>query len=230
MCRIVHLADPAGSTDALEFQNALSGQVINGRPNDISTPDLGGKVRDYATVESKIEKLEKTLSEMFLVATSAVRNAERVTAEEIRLLAQELETSLGGVYSRLSTDLQQWLARIAISKIEQQALRQMDVYVITGLDALSANGDLDSLRAMIADLSNTQNLPDEIKGTIIWDSYVQLVSSLHGVDYFKFLKSQEQFQQEQAAQQAQAQEMQQEAVATDALGQVAVNQLSQGNE
>lgn len=226
MCRIIHLADPTGSTDATEFQDALSGAVLVGREGDITTPDMGGKARDYISVANKIERYERLLSEMFLLATSAVRNADRVTAEEIRLIANELEASKGGVYSRLSYDLQQWLAQIAIAEIQNEALRKMDVYVITGLDALSANGDLDNLRAMMADLANAQNLPDEIKGTIIWDAYVQLVSSLHNVDYFKFLKSQATAQQEQAQAAQQAQAMQQEQVATEAMGQVAVNNLS----
>lgn len=227
MCRIIHLADPTGSTDAIEFQNALSGAVLVGRADDISTPDLGGKARDYQSVAMKIDKYERILAEMFLVSTGAVRNAERVTAEEIRLVANELETSKGGVYSRLSYDLQQWLAEIAIKKNQNEALRKLDVYVITGLDALSANGDLDNLRAFQADLAATKDVPDEIRATFIWDSYVQLLASLHNVDYFKFLKSQATAQQEKAQAQQDAMAQQQELAATDALSQVAVNQASQ---
>jgi len=227
MCRIIHLADPTGSTDAIEFQNALSGAVLVGRATDITTPDLGGKARDYQAVANKIAQFTQILSEMFLLSTGAVRNAERVTAEEIRLIANELETSKGGVYSRLSYDLQQWLAEIAIGKNQNAALRQLNVYVITGLDALSANGDIDNLRALMADLTATQNLPDEIKGTIIWDAYVQLLSSLHHVDYYKFLKSQEAAQADAQAQQDAATAQQQELAATQAVSEVAVNQLSQ---
>lgn len=227
MCRIIHLADPTGSTDAYEFQTALSGAVLVGRATDISTPDLGGKARDYLSVANKIQKYESILADMFLLSSGSVRNAERVTAEEIRLIANELETSKGGVYSRLSFDLQQWLAEIAIKKNQDASLRKLKVYVITGLDALSANGDLDNLRALMGDLVATQNIPDEIRGTIIWDAYVQLLSSLHNVDYFKFLKSQATAEQEQAAKQANAMEQQQELAATDAVSQVAVNQLSQ---
>lgn len=226
MCRIIHLADPTGPTDPTEFQNALSGDVLVGREGDIVTPDVGGKARDYATVQGAIERYENTLARMFLLAAGVVRQAERVTAEEIRMLANELETSLGGVYSRLSFDLQQWLAEIAIKKIQDDKINKLDVYVITGLDALSANGDLDNLRAMMADLSNTQNLPDEVKGTIIWDSFVQYISSLHNVDYFKFLKSQAEMQQERADAEANAMAQQQELAATEGLKEVAVNELT----
>jgi hypothetical protein len=227
MCRIIHLADPTGSTDALEFQNALSGAVLVGRATDITTPDLGGKARDYNAVAMKIDKYERVLAEMFLVSTGAVRNADRVTAEEIRLIANELDTGKGGVYSRLSFDLQQWLAEIAMKKCDIEALRQLDVYVITGLDALSANGDLDNLRAFQADLAETKDVPDEIRATIVWDSYVQLLASLHNVDYFKFLQSQAETKAKQQDDQNSALQQQQELQATDALSKVAVNQLSQ---
>lgn len=227
MCRIIHLADPTGSTDATEFQNALSGAVLVGRKDDITTPDLGGKARDYQSVAVKIEKYERILSEMFLLATGAVRASERTTAEEIRLLANELETSVGGVYSRLSFDLQQWLAELAIKEIQDTAIRKLKVYVITGLDALSANGDLDNIRAFQADLAATKDVPDEIKATFLWDSYVQLLASLHGVDYFKFLRSQAEVKAENAQAQEDAMAQQQELQAGDALGKVAVNQLSE---
>jgi hypothetical protein len=226
MCRIIHLADPSGTTDALEFQNALSGDVLNGRAEDITTPDLGGKARDYMAVSVKLKELAQFLSEVFLLATGSVRNAERVTAEEIRLIANELETSKGGVYSRLSFDLQQWLAGIAIKRNKDPNVTKLDVYVITGLDALSANGDLDNIRSLLADLSRAGELPDEVKVTIEWDSFVQLLSSLHNVDYFKFLKSQAKVKEEQAAAQANEMAMQQEQAATQAVGQVAVNNLS----
>ena len=36
---------------------------------------------------------------LLLLNSSVQRNAERVTAEEVRYMAQELETALGGVYS-----------------------------------------------------------------------------------------------------------------------------------
>lgn len=227
MCRIIHLADPTGSTDAIEFQNALSGAVLVGREGDITTPDLGGKARDYISVAAKIEKYERVLSEMFLLSTGAIRDAERVTREEIRMVANELETSIGGVYSRLSHDLQQWLAELAIKRSQDAALRSMDVYVITGLDALSANGDLDNVRSLMQDLAMLKDMPEEIKGTIIWDAYVQFMSSLHNVDYFKFLKSQADAQAEQVQQQQAAMQQQQETVATEALGKAAANQLSQ---
>lgn len=49
---------------------------------------------------------------MLSLLNSAVqRNGERVTAEEIRYVAGELEDTLGGVYSLLSQELQLSLIR-----------------------------------------------------------------------------------------------------------------------
>ena len=47
------------------------------------------------------QTIERRLLEAFLVMN--VRNAERVTAEEVRLTQLELEQQLGGIFSLLTT-------------------------------------------------------------------------------------------------------------------------------
>ena len=223
MCRIVHFLNPASPTDATEFEQALSGSVLPGIGDDVFTPDMGGKSRDYATVAAKITEYRQDLSAMFLMATSMVRSAERVTAEEIRMIANELETALGGVYSRISTDLQPWLARIALDELDHGRFQGMDIRVITGLDALSANGDLDNIRGLIADLSNTQNLPEPVQMAINWDGFIQVLSGLHNVSHSQFLKSSTQVAAEQAAAQQGAVDQQTQLVAAEGMKEVAVN-------
>ena len=46
--------------------------------------------------------IEKRLLEAFLVMN--IRNAERVTAEEVRLTQLELEQQLGGIFSLLTVE------------------------------------------------------------------------------------------------------------------------------
>ena len=47
------------------------------------------------------------------------RSAERVTAEEVRYMAQELETALGGVYSILSQEFQYPFVNLLLGRMEQ---------------------------------------------------------------------------------------------------------------
>ena len=61
-------------------------------------------------MDAVLSKYVSCIGRTFLPGAIEVRDAERVTAEEIRMQAQELETSLGGVYSRLAIGFQLPLA------------------------------------------------------------------------------------------------------------------------
>lgn len=223
MCRIVHFLDPASPTDATEFERALSGAVLAGRDSDVSTPDMGGKARDYATVDVAIQRYTQIIYRMFLVTSGIIRQAERVTAEEIRLVANELENSLGGVYTRLSSDLQPWLAAIAMRRLKEPLFKNLNVKIVTGLDALSVNGDLDNIRAFMGDLAMSQNLPDPVLQAMQWDQFIQVLASLHNIEYNKFLQSSDQVAAEQAQQAEAEQAAQLEQIAAQGLSQIAVN-------
>jgi len=230
MCRIVHLADPAGDTDTTQYEQAQTGDVLPGRVNDISTPDLGGKNRDYGTVASAVAKIERNLGDAFLYANSAVRDAERVTAEEIRMIRSELEAAFGGIYSVLATDLQAWLADSIMSELELPFAKNVTTVVVTGVDAMSANADLENLQLLLADLAAAAQLPEPVMERLDWSGLIETMSAYRQVEYFKFLKSEEQVQQEQTQRQKEAMAAQQQMEAhkqqAGAQGQIAVQQAS----
>ena len=60
------------------------------------------KQYDLRVVVDAIQRFEERMSFAFLLNAAVQRDAERVTAQEIRYMANELETALGGVYSLLS--------------------------------------------------------------------------------------------------------------------------------
>ena len=103
--RLVFLRNPMGSTKLDAFKKAGNGDVIDGQEGDISAVQVG-KFADYRIVHDKEKNLEQRLSQAFLMSGSVTREAERVTAQEIRFMANELEESLGGVYSVLSQEFQ----------------------------------------------------------------------------------------------------------------------------
>ena len=53
-----------------------------------------------------MSKIEQRLSYAFLLNASVIRDSERTTAEEVRMTAQELQDSLGGIYGVLSQEFQ----------------------------------------------------------------------------------------------------------------------------
>ena len=100
-CKTVFLVNPNGTTRASAIAKARNGDTVPGNPNDVA-PLESGKSRDYATGYQLIQLIERRLSYVFLLAESYQRDAERVTAEEIRMMAEELEKNLGGTYSVLA--------------------------------------------------------------------------------------------------------------------------------
>ena len=61
-----------------------------------------GKTADFKTAYEMIGQLTQRLQEAFMILN--VRQSERTTAEEVRLTQLELEQSLGGLFSLMTTE------------------------------------------------------------------------------------------------------------------------------
>jgi hypothetical protein len=71
-----------------------------------------------------------------------------VTAEEIRYMAQELETGYGGIYSNLSQELQLPLVSLLMDRLEKKDVnspplprKYIKPAITTGLDAIGRGND-----------------------------------------------------------------------------------------
>ena len=69
------------------------------------------KFNDFRVAYQAMQGIEERLSQQFMLQSSVQRNGERVTAEEIRYLAGELEDTLSGIYSILSQEFQMRLLK-----------------------------------------------------------------------------------------------------------------------
>ena len=92
---------PSSTTKPATIAKAGNGAIVQGRPEDVSVIQVG-KTADFATAAQMAQNIEKRMLEAFLVMN--VRNAERVTAEEVRLTQLELEQQLGGIFSLLTVE------------------------------------------------------------------------------------------------------------------------------
>jgi ribosome-binding protein aMBF1 (putative translation factor) len=68
-----------------------------GREEDVHPPVQ--QERRLRTADNTNQQTMQRLARAFLVTSAVVRQAERVTAEEVHKVAQELEEVLGAVYS-----------------------------------------------------------------------------------------------------------------------------------
>lgn len=194
-CDIKKLVNPAGMTDVDELNSAESGSYVSGSADDISIPTLGVKVNDFQFALALAQWHERRLGEAFLLNSAVTRDAERVTAEEIRMQAQELETSHAGIYSRQAEDIQLPLAYLFMADVDVDlAEDQLEPVIVTGMDALSRMSEQDQLMMFMQDLAMLSSVPEQLMAWIDPTGLIQTVGANRGVDYSKFLKSPEQKQ------------------------------------
>lgn len=157
--RILRIVDPNAGIDVEELALADSGDFLTGFADRISTLQLD-KNQDFNTVWNLMTSVERRLSQAFLLASNTIRDAERVTAEEIRAVAQELEDALGGTYTVLSAEVQRPYANrllYILSKTKKAPKLPSSIVpvIITGFTALGRNQETAALRDWLDDLQQT---------------------------------------------------------------------------
>lgn len=157
--RTVFLRNPNSIVKAKALARAQTGDVIDGKDGDVSVLQVEKRV-DLVTARQLIADLKEELSYAFGMNQAIQRQAERVTAEEIRYMAQELDSQNGGIYSLLATEMQRPLLRAITLELQKsrklpplprKALRPV---IVAGLDALGRGAELDNLKAFVADVVN----------------------------------------------------------------------------
>lgn len=205
------LVDPASAIDPDELNRSASGTYFPGREGDITCPRIGVEV-NIAGINDKITSLERELAQAFLLTSAVTRDAERVTAEEIRMQIQELETAHGGIYSRLAAEWQTPLIGIILDRIGFDMGKDFVPQIVTGMEAMSRNGDLENMQLFISDLAQTQMIPERFQQYLKEGEFLATLGALRNVQYEKFLKSQEEVKREQQAAQQAAMAQQQQMI------------------
>lgn len=218
---IKFLVNPTSVLDVARMNNSRAGTYHSGREGDV-VPITIQKTQDAQFILSMIERLEKQLASAFLLNSQMIRDAERVTTEEIRLVANELETSNGGVYSRLAQQWQVPVANILLDDIGFDGTRfNIRPQVVTGMDGLTRQAEMENLGMFIRDLAMLEAVPEDVRSTINPTKYAQFCAMQRQVDYEKFLFTQEELAQRQQAAMQQQQQMMASQEQSKAAGAVA---------
>jgi hypothetical protein len=196
------LLSPAAAYTPEDFKESQNGEVLRGQEGDLSLVNSAGQVGAAMQVQMAAAKeYIQRIGRVFLLSSAMTRDAERVTAEEIRMIATELETGLGGGYSRLAVDMQLplglWLLRkekITFTKDE------IEPTVVTGLDALSRNGDFENLARFLDKAVNVGNLPPHVSKWLKLDNLFTDFATMCGVDAKRYVYSAQEVEQADAAQ------------------------------
>ena len=192
---IIFVDERGNRTRLHDVAESENGAVVNGRADDVTAFQLG-KNFDYQVPLERLNDIQKNLSSAFLMNESVTRDAERVTAQEIRFMAQELETSsLSGVYSKLSKKVSKRIVQWVMKELKIK-FKEVSVNIITGLDALGRSQEAQKLDALVQRMG-AMGLAHYLNESEL----IQRYAGFEGIDVTGLIKTPAQVQQMQQAQQ-----------------------------
>jgi len=209
--KLLFMVRPNGTTKIRNIADSANGAIISGDANDVSTLQAN-KFNDFRVAQETMATITERLSFSFLLNSAVQRQAERVTAEEVRYMAQELETALGGIYSVLSQEFQLPLVNLLLNRMTKEGKMPkfpkdtLKPQIVTGLEALGRGQDLNKLSAFLQYLQPLG--PQVLQENLNLDDYLDRLGASLGIDTQGLIKSPEQKQQEQEAAQAAMQQQQ----------------------
>jgi hypothetical protein len=206
--KVLFMVNPNGTTRARSLAESPNGAIVQGNASDVSVLQVQ-KHNDFRVAQSTMEAIKERLGQAFLLTSGTVRNAERVTAEEIRMLSMELENALGGVYSLFSTELSMPMVnrlmdimnkKKKLPKIPKDVINPV---IITGVEALGRGNDLQKLDMFLGGVAQMFG-PQVVQQYINPSEYLKRRATSLGIKTAGLVKSEEQLAQEsQQAMQAQ---------------------------
>ena len=230
--KVVFLVHPSATTNVKALATADNLSFVQGNKNDIDVLQTE-KAADMKTAQAYVQDLTAQLAKVFLMNTSIQRTAERVTAEEIRFMAQELETALGGLYSVLAKEFQRPYINLRIKYFQDDGVLDpfpegVEVSVVTGIDALGRGQDANTLVQYGQQIFKMLP-PDATVPYLNIQGYIKALAAAYGIDDTIILKPDEQMQAEQ--QQTQQQEMLKQAIpgVVNAGGKIIAEQMKGEN-
>lgn len=205
------MVNPLGVTRKSDVADSSNGDVIDGKADEVTAFQLGKNYDFQVPMQHKNELIQQ-IDRAFLSRQGTQRQAERVTAEEIRQDAQELEKSLAGIYSVMAKKFNKWLILQIMEELNIK-FDSIDVAVVTGLDALGRNIEsqkMDNFMTRIANLG--------LQAWLKEDEIISRYASYDGIDTVNLVKSPNEVATER--QQANEQALQQQLLTSgaDSLG------------
>jgi len=198
--KVLFLVRPTGITKSKTLAEAKNGQFVSGNVDDVAALQLQ-KYADFRVAREVMADIQTRLGFAFLLNTSIQRQAERVTAEEIRYMAQELETALGGAYSILSQEFQlPMVSRIMdrmgksgnLPKLPKNNL--IKPMIVTGVEALGRGNDLTKLDMFLGGIAQTFG-PEAVAQYINIEDYLKRRATSLGIETEGLIKPQQEIDQ-----------------------------------
>jgi hypothetical protein len=208
-----HLVRPSGVTNAKQLADSPNGAYLPGNADDVFTirTDKGSDINVAFTA---LQRIEQRLAAAFML--SEMRDAERVTAEEVRIQTNQIEMSLGSVYAILTSEFQAPYIRRRLALYMKQGGMQklpeglIQPMVSVGLAGVGRGNDLEKTARFMSILQQSIG-PEGMAKYLNERELINRLSSAMGISPLGLVKSEQQIAAEM--QQAQQQAMQQQLAA-----------------
>ena len=209
-----YVVRPGGVTSIKDLVACRNGGYVIGHPDDVK--ELGSDGRrgqGLVMAEARLQRVEAALKRAFMM--SNVRDSERTTAEEIRMVAQQMDEGQVGIYSILTTEFQNPYITRKLHVLTRQGKVQLPKDLVkpvvsVGLAAVGRGNDLDKTMRWIQGLDALANIvgPAEVAARVDVSAAITRLSNGLGLEAIDLVRTEEKVnqikaQQAQAAQQEQ---------------------------
>lgn len=205
IARVIFMVSPNGTTSLKLVASARSGDVIPGDQADVGTLQAQ-KQADLSVARQQAQEIAQGLSYAFMLNAAVQRNGERVTAEEIRYMAAELDAALGGVYTLLGGEFQLPVVNLFSNRMERNRKvpplpkDMVQPTIVTGMEAIGRGQDQRNLSLFVKEIIQVVG-PEMAFRKINMDEFLKRTLAGYGIDAQGLIVSDEQIaQQEQQAQ------------------------------
>lgn len=192
--KFVNLVAPGMGADVDDLQRAETGEYVSGQEDAITSHESGDG-RKMEQLRQEIETLFQRLARAFMYKANT-RDAERVTAFELKQDALEAENTLGGAYSSLSASIQVGLAHLLLTEVSPGMLegiisKDMKLDIMAGIQALGRSSDVQNLVGAAQEASAIIPVLAQLSNRVDKEKVLDVILAGQSVDPSTIMKDQE---------------------------------------
>lgn len=207
--KLLFMIAPNSTTKADDLAEAPNLGFVTGSREDVTVLQAD-KYGDFRVAKEMVAELERRLAHAFILNSAVQRDGERVTAEEIRRMVEDLEAALGGVYSLMAVEFQLPYVQVRLKQLEEAGVLPelpkglVKPAIVTGVEALGRGNDKTKLLELGESAGRILG-PEAMAKLINPTEFLRRLISASGIDEDNLLVSQEELQ--QGTEQAQVMDM-----------------------
>lgn len=197
--KLLFMISPNSIIKADDIAEAPNLGFVTGSREDVTVLQAE-KYGDFRVTKEMIAELERRLAHAFILNSAVQRDGERVTAEEIRRMVEDLEAALGGVYSLMAVEFQLPYVQVRLRQLEEAGVLPelpkglVKPAIVTGVEALGRGNDKTKLLELGESVQHILG-PEALAKLINPTEFLRRLISASGVDEDNLLVSQEELQQ-----------------------------------